>query len=358
MNTTSDTATNAIDRPMPRSRDSEPVIAAHAAPFASWTSPDVPPAGYYPPQQLADAAQFYRDNGFVVMTAGLAQQEVSELGSETARLCRGDRGDIAGRRNTPGVTMVAADVSDSEVMRQFLCIHFPHKLSSAMYDTLALPNIVNLLTRIIGPNIKTMQSMLFIKASGKPGQAWHQDEYFIPTRDRSLGAAWMALDDATVENGCLWVIPGSHKSGLIWPQHSHQDRRFDCTGEAINFPYTDADAVPVEVKAGSIVFFNGYLLHRSLPNYASGGFRRSLVNHYMSAESLLPWMQPRDGETMGTLDYRDIVMVAGKDPYAWKGLEQRATAHVRPSGEGGCGDPRLNSKPVMAVADDDDDDDD
>jgi ectoine hydroxylase-related dioxygenase (phytanoyl-CoA dioxygenase family) len=57
--------------------------------------------------------------------------------------------------------------------------------------------------------------MLFIKSEGKPGQAWHQDELFIPTRDRSLAAAWIALDDATVENGCLWVLPGSHARGVL-----------------------------------------------------------------------------------------------------------------------------------------------
>ena len=44
---------------------------------------------------------------------------------------------------------------------------------------------------------------------------------------------------------------------------------FDCVVEAFDFPYTDDDAVPVEVTAGSIVFFNGYLLHRSLPNRAA-----------------------------------------------------------------------------------------
>ena len=62
--------------------------------------------------------------------------------------------------------------------------------------------------------------MLFIKSEGKPGQAWHQDEFFIPTRDRSLTAVWIALDDATVENGCLWVLPGSHR-----PRHYLPDPR-------------------------------------------------------------------------------------------------------------------------------------
>jgi phytanoyl-CoA hydroxylase len=228
--------------------------------------------------------------------------------------------------------------SDEEAMRRYLCIHFPHKISEVMLSTLNHPAMVDVLKAIIGPNVKCMQSMLFIKASGKPGQAWHQDEYFIPTRDRSLAGAWIAMDDATVENGCLWVLPGSHRRGVIYPQHEHGDRRFDCSGESEGFEYTNDDAVPVELKAGSVVVFNGYLLHRSLPNYADSGFRRSLVNHYMSAESLLPWFGNSipDGQHVGIADNRDIVLVAGVDPYSSKGTEQRNGPHVRPSGEGGC----------------------
>ena len=81
------------------------------------------------------------------------------------------------------------------------------------------------------------------------------------------------------------------------------------------------------MNAGSIVFFNGYLLHRSLPNRASRGYRRALVNHYMSAESLLPW--DWDGRIAPTRDNRDIVMVAGEDPYAWKGLESWTFPYLR-----------------------------
>jgi ectoine hydroxylase-related dioxygenase (phytanoyl-CoA dioxygenase family) len=210
-------------------------------------------------------------------------------------------------------------------------------MSPVMARVMKHPAIVRILTAIIGPDVKCMQSMLFIKAAGKPGQAWHQDEFYIPTRDRSLCGGWIALDDANIENGCLRVIPGSQKHGIIWPQHEHNDRRFDCAGESIDFPYTDADSVPVEARAGSVVFFNGYLLHRSLPNHAKGGFRRALVHHYMSATSLLPWHNLEGGESVATADYRDIVLVAGKDPYAYKGTTSNATAHVRPTGEGGCG---------------------
>jgi hypothetical protein len=64
----------------------------------------------------------------------------------------------------------------------------------------------------------------------------------------------------------------------------------------------------------------------------------------MSAESLLPWHNPRQGERMATADMRDIIMIAGKDPYAYKGIEDVAQPHVRADGLGGCGDPKQNVK--------------
>jgi phytanoyl-CoA hydroxylase len=306
---------------------------AHAMtlkPFGSWPAHGRP-EGYFALEQAGNAADFYREQGFVVLDQALSRVEVDALNRETARLCRNETGEI------DGIGSASADESDADVMKRVLCIHFPHKLSGLMEDTLRQPAIVNLLTNVIGPNVKCMQSMLFVKASGKPGQAWHQDEDFIPTRDRSLIGAWIALDDATVVNGCLWVLPKSQQPGILWPQQKHENRSFDCTVESYQFPWRDEDSVPVEVKAGSIVFFNGYLLHRSLPNRATEGFRRSLVNHYMSAESLLPWMLPANFTgSVATADFRDIVMVAGKDPYAYKGTTSIAKASVRRSGEGGC----------------------
>lgn len=157
------------------------------------------------------------------------------------------------------------------------------------------------------------------------------------------------MDDATVENGCLWVLPGSHRQGVLWPQRTHRDHRFDCGHESWNFPWHDEDSIPVEVKAGSIVFFNGYLLHRSLPNRSQSSFRRTLVNHYMRAESLLPWNKPEGKVTMALADYRDVVMVAGSDPYACKGNEDIARAFVRPDMGGGCVDWNHDNQKKMAI---------
>ena len=278
-----------------------------------------------------ELAASYRRNGFALLRDALSADEVAEINAEALRICRGDLGAIDG-----GLPGDLGDESDEAVLRRYLCIHYPHKLSSVARRALQQPRIVEALVGVIGPNVKAMQSMLFIKSEGKPGQAWHQDEFFIPTRDRSLTAVWIALDDATVENGCLWVLPGSHSRGVLYPAREQEDPRFDCTTEAYDFPYADSDAVAVEVPAGTAVIFNGYLLHRSLENSGRHGYRRALANHYMSAESLLPWRPPVAGEHMAIADYRDVVLVAGTDPYAYKGTEDLARPYSRPDKDGGC----------------------
>lgn len=281
------------------------------------------------------AARYHRD-GFVVVPRALDDRDLEAALVEATAICRGLRGHVDGMPAPAPNGPAEARLSDEDVLRQFLCIHFPHKASALMEHLARQPAVVDVLTRVIGPDVKMMQSMLFIKSEGKPGQAWHQDEAHIPTRDRSLTAAWIALDDATVENGCLWVIPGSHRSGVLFPTRVQDDRRFDCTDEAFDFGYRDTDATPVEVPAGAAVVFNGYLLHRSLPNTGRHGMRRALVNHYMSAASLLPWAPPSSGEPMALADHRDIMMVAGRDHYAWAGTTDLVRPHLRPDGDGGC----------------------
>ena len=271
--------------------------------------------------QRQDDIAHYEEHGFMILENALSPGKVDSLCNEALQVCLGRKGEIDGIEKLAGF-------SESEILQQIIAIHFPHKLSPELRDTLFEPKVVESLQRIIGPNVKCMQSMFFVKHAGRPGQAWHQDEAFIPTRDRSLTGVWIALDNATVDNGCLWVIPGSHKPGILWPGRKHGDPRFDHTEESFGFPFSPRDAIPAELEPGSVLLFNGYLLHRSLNNVRKSGYRRSYVSHYMSAESLLPW-------TGGVLespvdDYRDIVLVAGEDPYEYKGTPDISVPYLRP----------------------------
>lgn len=281
------------------------------------------------PTGCTDAdVRHYLEQGYLVMPDLVSPSEIAAIRQDLVHLARGGYPSQA-------LQPMDATLSDDAVLERLLCIHQPHYISPVMRGFVTHPGIAAVLGRITGAHlapgwwdgaVKCMQSMLFVKPPGKPGQAWHQDEVYIPTRDRSLVGAWIAVDDATVANGCLWVLPGSHRPGYLYPQRDHgRPDEFDFAPESHGFD--QSAEVPVEVRNGTVVFFNGYLLHRSRRN-RSGIYRRSLVNHYMTASSLLPWSKaeerlrvPNSGTRIATADYRGIVPVCGTDPYAWKGLE-------------------------------------
>ena len=266
----------------------------------------------------------YAEHGYIVLKNVFSRDEVEALRTETRLICTGERGDLVG---ADLVTQQAGSPGDA--VKRVLAIHFPHKVSDLMRSTLFQPSILKALNAVIGPDVKCMQSMLFVKTAGKPGQAWHQDEAFIPTQDKSLAGVWIALDDARVENGALWMHPGSHKHGKLWPMQPNQDRRFDASPEAVGYPYDRDGGVPVEADAGDVVVFHGFVLHRSLNNVRKDGFRRALVNHVMSAHSLLPWRLPGLSDVQAE-DYRDVVMISGDDPFSDKGLADLSIPYLRP----------------------------
>jgi phytanoyl-CoA hydroxylase len=272
------------------------------------------------PKLLTDAeVRFFVENGYLIVPNLISPEEVEELRQDAVRVARGVY-------PCETIAPVPETVSDDAVLRTILCIHQPHYISPIMAAYARHPKICGILSQITAAHlpywdgsVKCMQSMLFVKPPQFQGQAWHQDEIYIPTRDRSLIGAWIALDDATIENGCLWVVPCSHRSGYLYPQRPHDNAdEFDFAPES--FGFDESAEVPVEVPAGSLVFFNGYLLHRSRKN-RSEVYRRVLVNHYMNAWSLLPWSL-KEGESVANADRRNVMPVTGADPYAWKGYEQ------------------------------------
>jgi phytanoyl-CoA hydroxylase len=266
---------------------------------------------------------FYSEKGYLTAQNLFSNEEINELKKELVTIFRKKGESII------GYVRPEEGVSDDDLIKSYTTLNFPHKASDVITGYVKHPKVAGILSQIISPNVKCMQSMLFMKGPGKKGQSWHQDEYYIPTRDRSLTGCWIAIDDATIENGCLWVIPGSHKSGHIRKRIAIEREEFQDKDMSDLSPFVEEkDAIPVELEAGSVLFFNGYLLHGSLNNKSNDSYRRSLVNHYMSAESILTWSW--DGSDPIPEDHRDIVMVAGEDPYAYKGLAEISKPILRP----------------------------
>jgi len=261
----------------------------------------------------------YKETGYLVIPDLFSKEEIAKLREETADIFRGKRGKVE------GMIDVDENISNEEVLKKYVAIHFPHKISEVIHQALFHKGVVDVLTGIVGPDVKCMQSMLFVKGPGKAGQSWHQDEFYIPTRDKSLVGVWIAIDDASVENGCLWIIPG--RPNFIMPRGINNSNEY-ADVDTIDVSAYESNKIPVEVKSGSVVFFNGYTLHSSQRNKTDDCFRTALVNHYMSADSMLPWDQ--DGHLPATEDLRDIVMIAGNDPYAWKGITDANKPYLRP----------------------------
>jgi ectoine hydroxylase-related dioxygenase (phytanoyl-CoA dioxygenase family) len=112
--------------------------------------------------------------------------------------------------------------------------------------------------------------------------AWHQDKVYWPMHENDALSCWMALDDVTVDNGCMWFIPGSHKFGPLDPVDLGT-----ATEESLlaRFPEEKrqqfkAGAMPM--KAGSCTFHNGLTFHYAGPN-VTDGLRRAMVTIYMPA---------------------------------------------------------------------------
>eukprot|EP00897_Mesotaenium_endlicherianum_P001174 jgi/Mesen1/11057/ME000099S10496 len=143
-----------------------------------------------------------------------------------------------------------------------------------------------------------VQSMYIFKQPGIGGEVVpHQDSSFLYTDPPSCTGLWVALEDATQENGCLWVLPGSHKDGLA--------RRFfvEASG-GVTFDkdgpeYDAAKFVPAEVKAGAAVLLHGFLVHTSYENKSSKS-RHAYSVHVIEGDGCTyptdNWLQVHQGD--------------------------------------------------------------
>jgi phytanoyl-CoA hydroxylase len=138
-----------------------------------------------------------------------------------------------------------------------------------------------------------LQSMYIFKQPNIGGEVTcHQDNTFLYTEPNEIIGLWFALEDATLENGCLWAIPGGHKRGLKsrWVRSASDGMEFQTFDSK---PWPEDELVPLEVKKGSLIVLHGLLPHRSLENRSSKS-RHAYTLHIIGGNVNYPannWLQ-------------------------------------------------------------------
>src|SRR5690606_19182769 len=111
----------------------------------------------------------------------------------------------------------------AERVQHYLRIHNLHRVLEIHERFMLHPRILDVLEALIGPDVLALQTMLFLKGPGKPGQGYHQDSFYIPTHPDTLCGAWLAVDRADLDNGCLWMTVGSQHEPVYPPKDAEPD---------------------------------------------------------------------------------------------------------------------------------------
>ncbi|MEI6085639.1 MAG: phytanoyl-CoA dioxygenase family protein [Verrucomicrobiota bacterium] len=273
-----------------------------------------PPLERY--QVTVDQYTRFRHDGFLVVRNLVSQEEVAELRQHTEDLMQGrlpqqqtqmaerDPGKDHGV-SVQGLEAPPANLSPEEKAQYFLRIHMLHRQLELHERYMLHPRVLDVLEVILGPDVLAMQTMLFLKPPGKPGQGWHQDSYYIPTHPDTLCGAWICIDACDELNGAMWFAKGSGVEPVYPPcpetGYGFGDKLVSDITYVKGVSDTDDsknmlsrvadryDQVLVPANPGDVVFFNGHVLHRSKKNFTIDRFRRSFVSHYCNARSFTQW---------------------------------------------------------------------
>jgi phytanoyl-CoA hydroxylase len=243
----------------------------------------------------------FRAEGFLIVRGLVAADEVEEL--------RGHVDDLAsGRVAVPGAPAFGDDNKTvAGGADELLRIHMLHRRLEIHERFMLHPRVLDVVQALVGPDVLALQTMLFLKRPGSGGQGYHQDSYHIITQPDTLIGAWLALDRADEENGCLRITAGSQHEP-VYPDVDElaghggdrlladipavagaddpDERRNELTAVAAKYAGREVAAV---VEPGDLVFFGGRVLHRSHANRSPTRSRRSFVAHYCNARSCVPW---------------------------------------------------------------------
>lgn len=160
--------------------------------------------------------------------------------------------------------------------------HYYHR---PVYDLCTHPRLLDAVEALLGPDVVLLYSHILNKKPGGLRVAWHQDgPYWWRVEPKIAVTAWVALDDATPENGCMRVLPGSHAGhrdlGQVQTDTPDliQSRPYELPPDVID----ESRAVDLIIKRGDLSLHDSYLIHGSEPNH-SAHRRAALTIRYVPA---------------------------------------------------------------------------
>jgi phytanoyl-CoA hydroxylase len=212
----------------------------------------------------------YDELGYFVLEGALAPAEVDELVAEIDPFER--RQEEALREMEGGRFFIAR--ADQITFTTHLVVRSPRL---RRFTSSAL--LAGVCADLIGPDVRLYWDQAVYKKPGTESPfPWHQDNGYAFVEPQQYLTCWVALTDATEENGCPWVVPRLHRLGTL--AHEYSDIGFVCLDEP-------ADAVPVPAAAGSIVVFSSLTPHSTGPNRTDGVRKAYIVQFAPSGAAVI-----------------------------------------------------------------------
>jgi len=182
-------------------------------------------------------------------------------------------------------------------------------------DVARNPDILAMVAQVIGNDIALWNSSFFAKPARVGSKTpWHQDGEYWPIEPLATCTVWIAIDASTQENGCLRVIPGSHRPQQLARHNRNQAEGLALPLELDPTTFNESEAVDITLEPGQISLHDVYLFHGSEPN-RSDNSRRGMTLRYMPTTSVYRHDQSKNSLGTGRLDLsqRTLYLMRGVD---------------------------------------------
>lgn len=228
--------------------------------------------------------KFYEENGFLVIKNLVSDADITRFRNQFERICRKEV-KTEGMTLMRDVTIAKSDFVPSE-MSVTKVQDFQEDEELFRYCT--LPEILKYVECFTGPNIMAIHTMLINKPpdSGKKTtrHPFHQDLYYFPIRpSNQIVAAWTAMEQVTRDNGCLSVLPGTHKGSLRPHAYPQWEGGVNIMYYGIQDYDENSPRVHLLMEKGDTVFFHPLLIHGSGQNKTQG-YRKVISCHFASTD--------------------------------------------------------------------------